>query len=158
MEKISMEVSESFLMKIDEAAKLKNVSREKFIFDSLQKQILDLEKKKENGIEEEIEKLKDKFVEEIKPLRVYLFGSFAKGTNREDSDIDFYIVVNDSVPNIMDTTVQAYRVTHGIKKRSVDILIGRVSDYEKLKTQPTIEKEVDLDGVLLYESTSETVA
>ena len=34
----------------------------------------------------EIEELRNQLVAEISPLRVYLFGSFADGTNREQSD------------------------------------------------------------------------
>lgn len=32
--------------------------------------------------------------------KLYLFGSFAKGTNNEDSDIDFLVILDDSLINI----------------------------------------------------------
>ncbi len=36
-------------------------------------------------------------VARVKPLKVFLFGSFASGTNTDESDYDFYIVVMMSV-------------------------------------------------------------
>ena len=41
----------------------------------------------------EIEKLKECFVEQLLPIRVYLFGSFANNTYTSEDDLDFYIVV-----------------------------------------------------------------
>lgn len=36
---------------------------------------------------------KDAISERFKPSRVYLYGSYSKGTQREDSDIDVAVVV-----------------------------------------------------------------
>ncbi|MCD8344156.1 MAG: nucleotidyltransferase domain-containing protein, partial [Oscillospiraceae bacterium] len=57
----------------------------------------------------EIEDLKAQLVSSLSPVRIYLFGSFADGTNTEQSDFDFYIVVNDTVSDIGNATPQAYR-------------------------------------------------
>ena len=51
---------------------------------------------------DEIEALKQKFVEQLSPMGIYLFGSFAEGRNTEGSDFDFYIIVDDSVKDIPD--------------------------------------------------------
>ena len=37
----------------------------------------------------EIEELKNQFVKQLSPIKIYLFGSFANGTNTENSDFDF---------------------------------------------------------------------
>lgn len=47
-------------------------------------------------IREGIRELADRFVSELSPLKVYLFGSFAEGRENENSDYDFYVVVSDS--------------------------------------------------------------
>jgi len=47
----------------------------------------------------DIEKLKIELLEKLEPLelnRIILFGSYANGTQREDSDIDLYLVTNDN--------------------------------------------------------------
>ena len=51
----------------------------------------------------DIEQIKLEIIERLKPLnpnKIILFGSYAYGKPREDSDIDLYIVTNDEfLPN-----------------------------------------------------------
>lgn len=98
----------------------------------------------------EIDELKDRFVEQLSPLKIYLFGSWADGTYDEHSDFDFYIVVDDSHTDLLDLTSRAYRSVRSIKKRPVDILVGTQSRFEERKNRPTVEGEVFRKGVLLY--------
>lgn len=62
-----------------------------------------------------IEELKKQFISQLKPLKIYLFGSFAGGTYTEESDFDFYIIVSDEVKELKDLTTQAYRSIRKIK-------------------------------------------
>lgn len=39
-------------------------------------------------------KFKESIVDRFHPTKVYLYGSYSKGTQREDSDIDVAVVVN----------------------------------------------------------------
>ena len=98
----------------------------------------------------EIEELKNCFIEKLAPVRIYLFGSFAEGRQTEDSDFDFYIVVDDYMKNIIAETQRAYKSIRDIKKRSVDIVVGSRKRFEERKTIPSLESEVDKKGVLLY--------
>ena len=98
----------------------------------------------------EINELKDRIVDQLSPLKVYLFGSFADGTNNEESDFDFYIVVDDAQNDLFSLTLQAYRAVRGIKKRPVDIVVGTQSRFEERKLHPTVESEVYHKGGLLY--------
>lgn len=98
----------------------------------------------------EIEQLANRFVDQLAPLRVYLFGSYADGSYTDDSDFDFYIVVEDDAANIADLTTQAYRAIRRIKTRPVDIVIGTNSRFEERKSIPSVENEVFRKGVLLY--------
>ena len=81
----------------------------------------------------------------------YLFGSYAKNTQHEGSDYDFYVVMPDDAGNEILLGQKAYRSLRGLRKTPVDIVVGHESAFEKLKTQPTIEREVARDGILLYE-------
>ena len=99
----------------------------------------------------EINALRDRFVEQLAPLRIYLFGSYAEGTNTEESDFDFYIVVDDSKENLYDLTRKAYRTIRHIRTRPVDIVVGTNSRFEDRKQRSTIESEVFQKGMLLYE-------
>ncbi len=100
----------------------------------------------------EIEELNKHFIEELSPIRIYLFGSFANGTNSKDSDFDFYIVVCDDVSDLAGETAKAYRAIRKIKQRPVDIIVGTQSRFERRKEFPSVENEVYQKGVLLYGS------
>ena len=98
----------------------------------------------------EIAAIKDKLVEVIAPKRIYLFGSYAKGTNTEDSDYDFYIVVSDNSGDRIDISQKAYKALRGIRKRPVDIVVGYEKTFDRRKNIASIENVVDNEGVLLY--------
>ena len=92
----------------------------------------------------EIEQLKNEFIKQLSPEKIYLFGSFATGTNTEESDLDFYIVVNDTVTDLVEVTSNAYKSTQ--------------SRFDERKEMMSVENEVYKKGVLIYESGSKTVA
>lgn len=50
-------------------------------------------------------------------LQAYLFGSYAKGTNHEDSDIDVAVVVK-NVSDIIDTQIEMMKL-----RRKIDLRI-----------------------------------
>ena len=98
----------------------------------------------------EINLIKDAFIQHISPLRIYLFGSYAEGRQTEDSDFDFYIVVNNDTKNIADLTAQAYKSIRNIRTRAVDIIIGTEKRFEERRNMLSVENEVVRKGVLLY--------
>lgn len=49
--------------------------------------------------------------------KVFLFGSFAKGTNHDDSDIDLAIVLN-HITDLIDTQIELMKL-----RRSIDLRI-----------------------------------
>ena len=100
--------------------------------------------------EYEIEQIKNKFISQLAPLKIYLFGSFANGTSNADSDFDFYIIVKDGTENLVDLTAEAYKAIRNVRSRSVDIIIGTESRFENRKHKFGIENEVMTKGVLLY--------
>lgn len=100
--------------------------------------------------DKEIEVLKDRFVDQLAPVSIYLFGSYASGTYTEDSDLDFYIVVGDEAADLASITTQAYRAIRRVKLRPVDIVVGTKSRFEQRKGLPSLENEVYEKGVLLY--------
>lgn len=100
----------------------------------------------------EIEELKNRLVEQLVPRRIYLFGSGANGTWHEDSDFDFYIVMDDEAQDLATLTTEAYRSIRHIKKHPVDIVMGTVSRFESRKDIPSVEYEVNRKGVLLYDT------
>jgi predicted nucleotidyltransferase len=101
---------------------------------------------------QEIEELKNNFIEKLTPIRIYLFGSYANNTYTDDSDLDFYIMISDGTLDIAAETTKAYMAVRMVKKRPVDIIVGTKSRFESRKDIPSIENEVYKKGVLLYDS------
>jgi predicted nucleotidyltransferase len=84
--------------------------------------------------------------------KIYLFGSYAYGTPREDSDYDFFVVLKDGVENPILVLQKIYRSL--AKTRMVipvDVLANYKSRFDWRSTQPTMERKIANDGVVLYD-------
>ena len=96
------------------------------------------------------------FIDKVNPLKVILFGSFADGSYTDESDYDFYLVVEDG-RNVSDATDAAYHSVLDVKNRPVDIVVGTNHRFEMMKNVKisfTVEDEVHKKGILLYDQTS----
>ena len=108
-------------------------------------------------IQAEIEELKKHFIDQLFPIQIYLFGSYANGTYTDNSDLDFYIIVRDEISDLAEETTKAYKAIRKIKQRPVDIVVGTKSRFEARKKFPSVENEVYRKGVLLYKAGIERV-
>lgn len=79
---------------------------------------------------ENIREITNCFISQVNPLKVFLFGSFADGTYNDESDYDFYLVIEDG-GNVSDTMDKAYDAVMYVKKRPVDIVVGTNSRFER---------------------------
>ena len=84
--------------------------------------------------------------------KIILFGSHAYGTPGEDSDYDFFVVLKDDTEKPILVLQKIYR---SLAKRPmltpVDVLANYKSRFEWRSTQPTIERRIANEGVVLYE-------
>ena len=81
--------------------------------------------------QEVIEEMTRRLVEFYRPVRIYLFGSEARGEAGPDSDLDFLVVVPDNTPERMVRSSEVYSLLPGI--RHVE---GRDSMAEKRLRKP----------------------
>ena len=99
----------------------------------------------------------DEIREKIRPIcekynveKVWLFGSYARGEAREDSDVDLY-VVSDRTVRLLDLV--AFRLdTEEILGKEVDMITRIPTEY------PIFTKYVEKEKVLLYDAQSEGCA
>lgn len=104
-----------------------------------------------------IKKLSDIIAKAVKPLQIYLFGSFAKGQQNNHSDYDFFVVV-DNKANTDDVYFTASEALWEKRNRPVDILVSTQKKFEYYKQDNfRVESDVMRDGVLLYERENEGV-
>ena len=103
-------------------------------------------------VNDKIREMTRRFVEALHPVKIILFGSYAKDTYRDDSDYDFYIIMPDDTKlNMVDATTEAYCSLRGMKGRKpVDILMNTQNRFDYRKDQPTMERIAEREGVVLY--------
>ena len=99
----------------------------------------------------EIRSIAERLGQSVNPQKIYLFGSFARGDERDDSDYDFYLVMPDTVTDKLAVSQNAYRSLRGLKRRSVDIVVGSISSFNERKERKTLENIIAREGIVLYE-------
>ena len=102
----------------------------------------------------QIQEAIDTYVEKISSddgvLRIYLFGSCAYGKPHERSDIDLMVIIDDTLHTIKKST-SLRKNLRGHRTVPMDMLVNRISDFEKSQSFPSIQKTIKEQGFLLYE-------
>ena len=100
----------------------------------------------------EINEIVDAILQAVPAREIYLFGSYATDTQREDSDLDIYVVVPDDLQPIEATWKITGSIPRRIRRaRPIDMLVGTESKFNKYKhAMSFIENEVANTGVKLY--------
>jgi len=107
-----------------------------------------MDKNTKEKLEIMIEAIKNK----IKPNKIILFGSFAKGTQKEDSDIDI-CVITDYNKRKIDMLRELRLSTIGKIDIPMDIVIyGNTEFSQRAEKENTFENQINKEGVLLWKS------
>jgi predicted nucleotidyltransferase len=103
--------------------------------------------------QEVIEEMTRRLVEFYRPVRIYLFGSEARGEAGPDSDLDFLVVVPDDAPEQMMRSGDVYSRLSGLGMPK-DVIPWRQSDFEgrAAYVRASLPATVVREGRLLYES------
>jgi len=83
-------------------------------------------------------------------VQIYLFGSCAYGEPQERSDIDLMVIIDDTLHTIKKSTALRKKL-RGNRSVPMDMLVNRISDFEKSQSYPSIQKRIKEQGILLYE-------
>lgn len=97
-----------------------------------------------------VEHIKDTLVAVYKPLKVYLFGSYAWGKPTKNSDLDFLIVVSKSTTPSYKRPVKGYHALWGMTVPK-DILVFTKKEFEELSEDvTTLCYKIKHEGKVLY--------
>ena len=102
-------------------------------------------------ITDDIQAIQEKIISAVPIEKLYLFGSFANGTQSEESDYDFYVVLPNDGLRPIEAVQSIYRTFRGMKRRPMDILAGTSETFNRRSKQITLERKIANEGVLLYE-------
>lgn len=95
-----------------------------------------------NEIKEELNKISDILVEDFSPLAIILFGSYARNTQNDESDIDIGIIANK-----LDKKIIFY------EKQKIEEMISKDIDLVNLTDENISEGlryEILMNGIVLY--------
>ena len=103
--------------------------------------------------DEAIAEITRRLVQVCQPLRIYLFGSAARGDDGPDSDVDFLVVVPDEAPDEIFRAGKLIRALWGIPY-AADVIPWRRSDFEGRAAHvvTTLPATVVREGKLLYDT------
>lgn len=105
----------------------------------------------DEGIIDELEKLRDLIVNAIPVEQIYLFGSYAYGKARQNSDLDLYVVLKDDLPmRDLDAGLQIRLAIDRKKSMPVDIIAKKKRDFISRLDVISLERIVTRDGIRIY--------
>ena len=101
----------------------------------------------------EIQRIADTIRDAVPAERIYLFGSHAYGTPREDSDYDFYVIIPEGSMRPIEAMQEAQVALISLGGiPAVDVKAATQRKFDLMRNWVnTVEKDVAQKGVLLYE-------
>jgi predicted nucleotidyltransferase len=110
----------------------------------------------------------DKIVESLLPLgveKIILFGSYSRGTQHDESDIDLFVVTRDeftpsSFKEKMKVKLKIANALSFIRESySLDLIVFTRPMYEKfVQLNSSFQREISSTGIILYERHHQGVA
>ena len=100
--------------------------------------------------QKELDLIKESILQIVPAEAIYLFGSYAYGTPSEESDLDIYVVVPDDIESLPELQGDIRGLLRIRKTIDLDLLMGRVSVFNRRKNGPTIERVIAQKGTLLH--------
>ena len=103
-------------------------------------------------IPEEVWEMTRRLVDVLRPERVYLFGSVARGDTSPDSDYDLMVVVAESEAPQYRRSQDAHRILADFHQAK-DVLVWTRSEFDKRTHLPaSLPATILREGVLLHDS------
>ena len=100
--------------------------------------------------QEKITEIIDRIVEAVHPHKIYLFGSRARGTEREDSDIDLLIIADIEGPRRKRNL--SIRELFPMRDFGMDVFVFKPEEFDRQKNLAnSISSIVSKEGKVVYE-------
>lgn len=98
-----------------------------------------------------IDVIRDKIVKEYKPEKIILFGSYAWGKPREDSDFDIFIIKDTDVPSLK--RIEMVDRIFSRREYPMDFLVYTPEQVKRnLKNGDLFLRDILANGKILYDA------
>ncbi|MGD9677834.1 MAG: nucleotidyltransferase domain-containing protein [Vulcanibacillus sp.] len=105
----------------------------------------------EKRIQEELNILKDIIVDTVPVEQIFLFGSYASGIPHTESDLDIYVVISENADiREIDAMRLIRKAIRDKKTMPVDVIVSKKNKFNLRKLDPTIERQIVREGIVLY--------
>lgn len=102
-------------------------------------------------LEQEIQKVTETIIQEFKPKKVVLFGSYAWGSPKKNSDIDLFIIKDDAKKNTREMAIDLEKILDD-RDVPIDLLVYKPDQVAKrLAMNDQFVTKIFRDGRVLYE-------
>jgi len=105
---------------------------------------------------DKITEISDAIAAEFQPEQIYLFGSFAKGTQTKDSDYDLCVIMPNDSENPIDLEVKIYDTLFNKfyakeELREIDVIVNKKAIFDKLTKESSLQRDITKTGVCIYD-------
>jgi predicted nucleotidyltransferase len=105
----------------------------------------------ETLVQAELDMLRDIIIQTVPVDQIFLFGSYAYGTPRKDSDLDLFVVLKDDVPmRNIDAAVKIRLAIDRKKSMPVDLIVKKQNEYIQRRNNLTLERKIAREGICIY--------
>ena len=101
-------------------------------------------------IQEELTTVIQAIVSNTKIETIFLFGSWAYGEPKENSDLDIYLVIPDNDVDIFDLNAEIRFALYKKLSLPLDLIIAKKSVFERRSRALTLESIIAKQGVRIY--------
>lgn len=104
----------------------------------------------DSNITDELDEIIEAITDKTQVSKIILFGSFAYGNPKPDSDIDLCVITNDNRRKI-EILREIYTSIFDAVKHSIDILVYKPDEFlDRANSVSTIEKTISNKGIVMY--------
>ena len=104
-----------------------------------------------DDIRQNLEEITQIIADTVPVAAIYLFGSYAYGTQNKDSDVDLYVVFKDEMAmRVLDAITAILIAIDPVKNMPMDILGLKQNRFDELKVFATLERKIAREGIKLY--------
>ena len=106
---------------------------------------------KSYSLEEKLQHIKDIILKNVPARYIYLFGSYAYGEPKDESDVDIYAVIPDEIEKNPFLRGTILGELGDLKIYEIDLIIKTESVFNYRKTRSLFESNIFKKGKLIYE-------